>query len=63
VVHLAIAGPAFAVGSASTVSMAAWDLKKQPPCPGGVFISTLYRYPLKEGGGFVIVSVFVLKPE
>ncbi|MBA7567210.1 hypothetical protein ES708_08919 [subsurface metagenome] len=38
--HLLIANPASAVGKASTVKRAGSDLNGQPPCPGGVFIST-----------------------
>ena len=45
------------------VRSAAPDLKGQPPWPGGVFISTLKRYPSNERGAGFIVRVFVLKPE
>ena len=39
-VHKAISGPADTEGNPFTVSRAASDLKAQPPCPWGVFIST-----------------------
>jgi hypothetical protein len=37
------AAPALAVGSALTVSRPGFDLKGQPPCPGGVLISQRYK--------------------
>jgi len=37
--HLIIGAPALAVGSPFIVSNALSDLKAQPPCPAGVFIS------------------------